>query len=91
MRTTSWRQSRGWQAEIQLFQCLNGVGVAGSNLALDYGSPRLASNNIAFLPVSEGDKLIGVVTDRDLVVRVMAAARGSSLLLIRPVSRHSNR
>lgn len=43
---------------------------------------NLAGNDIGFLPVSEGDKLIGVVTDRDLVVRVMATGKDPSKVCV---------
>jgi CBS domain-containing protein len=32
----------------------------------------LATENVGSLPVVEGDQLVGIVTDRDLVVRVLA-------------------
>ena len=43
---------------------------------------NLASNDIGFLPVAEGDRLIGVVTDRDLVVRVMATGKDPSQVCV---------
>lgn len=33
---------------------------------------RMADSDIGFLPVGEGDKLVGMVTDRDIVVRGVA-------------------
>lgn len=33
----------------------------------------LAEENVGSLPVADGDELIGIVTDRDLVVKVLAA------------------
>ena len=32
----------------------------------------MAANDIGVVPITEGDRLIGLVTDRDLVLRVMA-------------------
>src|SRR4026208_2217417 len=32
----------------------------------------LATDNVGSLPVVQGDELVGIVTDRDLVVRVLA-------------------
>jgi CBS domain-containing protein len=32
----------------------------------------MAANDIGVLPVTEGDHLVGVITDRDLVIRVIA-------------------
>jgi CBS domain-containing protein len=39
---------------------------------------KMKQNNIGFIPVVEGKKLIGVVTDRDLVVRGYAEKREGS-------------
>ena len=33
---------------------------------------RMAAGDFGFMPVAEGDRLIGTVTDRDLVVRALA-------------------
>ena len=33
---------------------------------------KLASENVGSLPVVDGEELVGIVTDRDLVVRVLA-------------------
>ena len=35
----------------------------------------MASEDVGPIPVAEGDRLIGIVTDRDLVVRVLAEGR----------------
>jgi CBS domain-containing protein len=37
----------------------------------------MKSDDIGSLPVVEGDKLIGVVTDRDLAIRIVAEGRGA--------------
>lgn len=39
---------------------------------------KMKQNDIGFIPVVEGDKLIGVVTDRDLVVRGYADKHSGS-------------
>ncbi len=36
---------------------------------------RMADLNVGFMPVTEADKLVGVLTDRDLAVRVVAEGR----------------
>jgi CBS domain-containing protein len=35
----------------------------------------MASHDIGALPIVEGDRLVGIVTDRDLVLRVLAARK----------------
>lgn len=39
---------------------------------LKTAAQKMRDRNIGFLPVVEGDELLGVLTDRDLVVRAMA-------------------
>lgn len=39
---------------------------------------KMKQNNIGFIPVVEGKKLLGVVTDRDLVLRGYAEKRSGS-------------
>jgi CBS domain-containing protein len=36
----------------------------------------MKSEDVGSLPIVEGDKLIGVVTDRDLAIRIIAEAKG---------------
>lgn len=38
----------------------------------------MAKEGIGFLPVGEGDKLIGTITDRDIVLRVVSKGKDSS-------------
>ena len=37
----------------------------------------MKSEDIGSLPIVEGDKLVGVITDRDLAIRVVAEGRGT--------------
>jgi len=43
-----------------------------STSSLCEAAQRMKLSNIGFLPVQEGDKLIGLLTDRDLVIRGLA-------------------
>lgn len=43
-----------------------------STSSLFEAAQRMKLSNIGFLPVQEGDKLIGLLTDRDLVIRGLA-------------------
>ena len=45
--------------------------VAGS-ASVSEAAKLMADENVGSLPVVEGDKLVGIVTDRDLVVQVVA-------------------
>jgi CBS domain-containing protein len=46
---------------------------------------RMRANNIGALPVGENDRLIGIVTDRDIVVRAIAEDRSPSDITVREV------
>lgn len=37
----------------------------------------MAAENIGFLPVRDGDRLVGTITDRDIVVRALAQGHGA--------------
>jgi CBS domain-containing protein len=42
----------------------------------------MRDQNVGFLPVARDDRLIGVVTDRDIVLRVVAAGRDPALVSV---------
>ena len=48
--------------------------VDGSATVLDVAK-KLASGNYGSLPICDGDKVTGIVTDRDLVVKVLAEGK----------------
>ena len=48
--------------------------VDGTTTVLD-AAKKLASENIGALPICEGDTLKGMITDRDIVVKVLAEGR----------------
>ena len=37
----------------------------------------MKSENVGSLPIVEGDKLVGVITDRDLAIRIIAEGKGT--------------
>jgi CBS domain-containing protein len=46
-----------------------------SDAAVAEAAKLMATENVGSLPVLEGDQLVGIVTDRDLVVEVVARGR----------------
>jgi CBS domain-containing protein len=46
--------------------------------SIQHAACRMRDENIGSLPVASGDRLVGYVTDRDLVVRGMAAGKDLS-------------
>lgn len=48
---------------------------------------RMASGDFGFVPVADGDRLIGAVTDRDIVVRGVASGAGPDARVLEVLSR----
>jgi CBS domain-containing protein len=52
------------------------VQVARPGDSIQNVAGRMAAGDFGFMPVAEGDQLVGAVTDRDLVVRALAGGAG---------------
>ena len=52
------------------------VQVARPGDSIQNVAGRMAAGDFGFMPVAEGDQLVGTVTDRDLVVRALAGGSG---------------
>jgi len=52
------------------------VQVARPGDSIQNVAGRMAAGDFGFMPVAEGDQLVGTVTDRDLVVRALASGAG---------------
>ncbi len=53
-----------------------GVEVASPDDTLRQAASRMAELDTGVLPVGEGDRLVGMLTDRDIAVRAVAQGRG---------------
>lgn len=51
------------------------------NDTLQAAAQKMRNRDIGFLPVCEGDQLIGVVTDRDLAVRAIASGQNPDAIV----------
>lgn len=51
------------------------------NDTLQTAAQKMRDRDIGFLPVYEGDELIGILTDRDLVVRAVAAGMNANTIV----------
>ena len=51
------------------------VHIADPNMTIRDAARRMRASNIGALPVGENDRLIGMVTDRDMVMRAIANDR----------------
>jgi CBS domain-containing protein len=55
---------------------------------VELAARKMRDENIGFLPVIDGDgKVLGVITDRDLAIRVVAGGRPSSTPVMEVMSR----
>jgi CBS domain-containing protein len=61
------------------------VDLADPNMTIRDAAQRMRADNVGALPVGENDKLIGMVTDRDIVVRAVADNRGPGTTSVRDV------
>ena len=57
------------------------VEVIQPNDSLQMAAQKMRDRDIGFLPVYEGDELIGVVTDRDIVIRAIAGGMNPDAIL----------
>lgn len=63
------------------------VQVARPEDTLQNVAGRMAAGDFGFIPVAEGDRLIGALTDRDIVVRGVASGAGPEARVLDVLSR----
>jgi CBS domain-containing protein len=56
-----------------------------STRSLYQTAEKMKSRNVGFLPVREGKKLIGIITDRDIVIRGLAARKDPKSAHVRDI------
>lgn len=61
------------------------VELIDANTMIRDAAVRMRDQDLGALPVGDGDRLIGMVTDRDIVVRAVAADRGGGTTAVREV------
>jgi CBS domain-containing protein len=61
------------------------VEIIDPNAAVGEAARRMRDDNVGALPVGENDRLIGMVTDRDIVVRAVADNRMGGNAAVREV------
>ena len=55
----------------------SGVAVVAPDDSIQAAAQKMADGDVGFIPVCDGEKLVGVLTDRDLAVRAVAAGKGA--------------
>lgn len=58
-----------------------GAQIARPDETLQQVARRMAAEDIGFMPVGDDDHLVGMITDRDIVIRAVAAGRGYDTLV----------
>lgn len=61
------------------------VELIDPNTMIRDAAVRMRDQDLGALPVAENDRLIGMVTDRDIVCRAVAADRGGGVTAVREV------
>ena len=51
-----------------------------------YAAKMMRDENVGVAPIVEGDRLVGTVTDRDIVVRVIAEGKNPESTMVREVA-----
>ena len=62
------------------------VEVVQPNDSLQLAAQKMRDRDIGFLPVLEGDELVGVMTDRDIAVRALASGISPKTILGREIA-----
>lgn len=61
------------------------VQLASPDMPISEAAAMMASNDIGVLPVGENDRLVGVITDRDITVRAVADGKDPRSTKVRDV------
>lgn len=63
------------------------VQVARPGDSLQEVASRMAAGDFGFMPVADGDRLIGTITDRDIAVRAVAGGAACTSSVVEYISR----
>ena len=62
-----------------------GVETISSAATLEHAAKQMEAHNVGILPVVEGDEVVGVVTDRDIVLRAVSQRLRPEMTTVREV------
>ena len=57
------------------------VAILQPDDSLQFAAKKMRELNIGFLPVCDGEELIGVISDRDIIIRALAEGMDVSIML----------
>jgi CBS domain-containing protein len=86
-----WRRagSLPWQGRCVEDVMVRNVQTIDAAMNLTQAAQRMRDANVGVLPVVDGGRLRGIVTDRDLVIRGMASGADPSSMRVSDVATHS--
>jgi CBS domain-containing protein len=86
-----WRRagSLPWQGRHVEDVMVRNVQTIDATMNLTQAAQRMRDANVGVLPVVDGGRLRGIVTDRDLVIRGMASGADPSSMRVSDVATHS--
>src|ERR1043165_7432880 len=86
-----WRRSGmlPWKGRRVEDVMVRNVHTIDAQMNLTQAAQRMRDANVGVLPVVEGGRLRGIVTDRDLVIRGMASGADPSSMRVGDVATHS--
>jgi CBS domain-containing protein len=62
-----------------------GIETISPGETLEAAARKMLHRNVGFLPVMESEKVVGVVTDRDIVLRAVSAGLGPHMTTVQQV------
>lgn len=62
-----------------------GVDLTDPDATLQEAAMTMAEEDVGFLPVGENDRVVGMITDRDIAVRAVAAGRDPRTTRVREI------
>ena len=67
---------------MKLSEIMTGeVAILQPDDSLQFAAKKMRDLNIGFLPVCDGEDLIGVISDRDIIIRALAEGMDGSIML----------
>jgi CBS domain-containing protein len=61
------------------------VDMVDPNMTIDKAAKLMAEDDVGFLPVGENDRMVGMLTDRDIAVRAVARGKDPSRTTVREI------
>src|SRR5262249_1900069 len=62
-----------------------GIETVSPGATLEFAAKKMLNRNVGFLPVVEAEKVVGVVTDRDVVLRAVSVGLRPQMTTVRQV------